>query len=183
MSRIGKLPVKIPEGVTVDISDHKVTVSGPLGTLNQTFRPEVKLVNKGGEIIVERLSNSKLARSLHGLTRTLIANMVLGVTSGWNKELELFGVGYRARTEGEKLILNLGFSHPVEVVPPPGIKIEVNENKIKVFGVDKALVGQVAAKIRDIKPPDPYKGKGIRYVGELIKLKAGKKAVGIGVGK
>jgi len=183
MSRIGKIPVKIPEGVTVDITDHSLTVSGPLGTLSQMFRPEVKLVSRDEEILVEQVSNSKLARSLHGLTRTLISNMILGVTSGWSKELELSGVGYRAKTEEDKLILTLGFSHPIEVISPPGIKIEVNENKIKVFGVDKALVGQIAAEIRGLKPPDPYKGKGIRYVGESIKLKAGKKAVGIGVGR
>jgi len=183
MSRIGKMPVKIPEDVTINSTDHSLTVSGPLGTLSQIFRPEVKLVKKGQEIFVERVSNSKLAKSLHGLTRTLISNMILGVTSGWSKELELFGVGYRAKVEGDKLILTLGFSHPVEFVPPAGIKIEVNENKIKISGVDKALVGQIAAEIRSLKPPDPYKGKGIRYAGELIKLKAGKKAVGVGAGK
>lgn len=183
MSRIGKIPVKIPEGVRVEVTDHSLTVSGPLGTLSQIFRPEVKLVNRGDEILVEQNSNSKLARSLHGLTRTLISNMILGVTSGWSKELELFGVGYRARIEGDKLILSLGFSHPIEIVRPSGIKLEVSENKIKVSGIDKALVGQVAAEIRNLRPPDPYKGKGMRYTGESVKLKAGKKAVGIGVGK
>ncbi|OGD85747.1 50S ribosomal protein L6 [Candidatus Curtissbacteria bacterium RBG_16_39_7] len=183
MSRIGKIPVKIPEGVTVEITDHSLAVSGPLGTLSQIFRPEVKLVSQGDKILVEQVSNSKLARSLHGLTRTLISNMILGVISGWDKELELFGVGYRARTEGSRLILSLGFSHPVEIIPPPGIKIEVSENKIKVSGIDKALVGQVAAEIRNLRQPDPYKGKGIRYSGESIKLKTGKKTVGIGVGK
>lgn len=183
MSRIGKIPIKIPEGVNVEVTDHSVTVSGPLGTLKQIFRPEVKLVKRTDEILVEQHSNSKLARSLHGLTRTLIANMILGVTVGWSKELELVGVGYRARMEGDKLILSLGFSHPVEIVPPTGIKIAVEENKIKIFGIDKALVGQIAAEIRNLRKPDPYKGKGIRYVGELIKLKAGKKAVGIGGGK
>jgi large subunit ribosomal protein L6 len=183
MSRIGKIPIKIPAGVRAEVADHSLTVSGPLGTLSQIFRPEVKLINQKDEILVEKTSNSKLARSLHGLTRTLISNMIVGVTSGWSKELELFGVGYRAKTEGNKLILSLGFSYPVEIVAPFGIKLEVGENKIKVFGIDKALVGQVAAEIRNLRPPDSYKGKGIRYLGESIKLKAGKKAVGIGVGK
>lgn len=178
MSRIGKMPIKIPQDVNVQVYDHSLTVSGSLGQLSQTFRPEVKLTYDEGQITVERTSDSKMAKSLHGLTRTLIANMIIGVTKGFEKELELQGVGYRAALEGDNLVLSVGYSHPVTVNPPLGIKVSVSENKIKVWGIDKSLVGQIASDIRRLRPPDPYKGKGIRYLGEEVRLKPGKKALG-----
>lgn len=178
MSRIGKMPIKIPQDVDVKVHDHSLTVSGSLGQLTQVFRPEAKLIYDKGQITVERTSDSKMAKSLHGLTRTLIANMIIGVTQGFEKELELQGVGYRAKVEGDSLVLSLGYSHPVTVTPPPGIEFSVSQDKIKIWGIDKSLVGQVASDIRRLKPPDPYKGKGIRYLGEEIRLKPGKKALG-----
>lgn len=183
MSRIGKMPVKIPEGVVTQVYDHSLTVSGGLGQLSRVFHPEVKLIHKENEIIVERTTESKMAKALHGLTRTLVANMLEGITRGFEKELEIQGVGYRANSDGDNLVLSLGFSHPVTVVPPQDIKLSVSENKIKVFGIDKAVVGQVAADIRKLRPPDPYKGKGIRYSGEQVRLKPGKKALGTAGGR
>lgn len=181
MSRIGKKPIKIPEGVTIKIEGGNVDVTGPKGNLSFTFRPEVKISIEGGNINIDRVSETAKAKSLHGLSRTLVENMVLGVTAGWNKGLELVGVGYRAAVEGTDLVLNVGFSHPVRFPAPEGITFEVADNtKINIKGNDKQVVGETAAKIRRIRPPEPYKGKGIRYVGEVVRRKAGKavKAVG-----
>ncbi|MBI4100084.1 50S ribosomal protein L6 [Candidatus Microgenomates bacterium] len=177
MSRIGSKPVKVPEGVTIKIDKSLVEVTGPKGTLSQTFRPEVAFRVDGGNILVERLGETPKAKSLHGLSRTLIENMILGVTAGWNKGLELVGVGYRATVEGETLVLNVGFSHQVKFPAPVGVTFTVNDNtKINVAGSNKQLVGETAAQIRRIRPPEPYKGKGIRYIGEVIRRKAGKAA-------
>lgn len=181
MSRIGKKPVKIPQGVTVNVTDHHVEVTGPKGKLTTDFRPEVSLKVDGSNLIVDRAADTPKAKSLHGLSRTLAENMVLGVSNGWNKGLELVGVGYRVALEGTTLVLNLGFSHQVKFPAPQGITFEILENtKINVKGVDKQLVGETAAKIRRIRPPEPYKGKGIRYVGEVIRRKAGKAAKAVG---
>jgi len=175
MSRVGRKPIDIPEGVTVEVNNGAVVVTGPKGSLTVSFRPEIEVLVENKQVLVKRKKENKLAKSLHGLTRTLIANAVEGVTNGFSKSLEVVGTGYRASLEGETLVLAVGFSHLVKVPPPQGIKFEVEENnKIKVSGIDKALVGQVAAQIRKIRPPDPYKGKGIRYEGEEIKLKPGK---------
>lgn len=187
MSRIGKQPIQIPEGVTVEIKDGQVKVRGPKGELNQEVRSEIKVEIKKDQVLVSRRTEDKLGRSLHGLTRTLIANMIKGVTDGWSKILKLVGTGYRAKLEGENLILSLGFSHPVEIKPVEGIKFEVKGNDtIIVMGIDKALVGQVAAGIRKKRPPEPYKGKGIRYEDEKVRRKPGKAAqigaTGFGVG-
>jgi len=187
MSRIGKKPIQIPEGVNVEVKNGAVVVTGPKGSLTVNFRPEIEVLVEDKKILVKRKGENKLAKSLHGLTRTLIANAVEGVTNGFSKSLEVVGTGYRASLEGETLVLAVGFSHLVKVSPPPGIKFEVEgNNKIKVSGIDKALVGQVAAQIRKIRPPDPYKGKGIRYEGEEVKLKPGKAgkagAAGAGAG-
>ena len=177
MSRIGLVPVKIPEGVSVTVEKKLVTVTGPKGTLTQTFRPEVAIKVDGHQVFVERKGDSPKAKSLHGLSRTLLENMCLGVTSGWNKGLELVGVGYKAALEGTNLVLSLGFSHPVKFSAPEGIVFEITENtKINVRGFDKQLVGETAAQIRRLRPPEPYKGKGIRYIGEVVRRKAGKAA-------
>ena len=178
MSRIGKLPVEIPENVSVEIENRKVTVIGPKGGLVQTFRPEVRIKSEDGKIIVERVADHKMARAQHGLARALISNMVSGVSSGWSKDLELVGTGYRARMEGkDKLVLQVGYSNPVEFIVPQELEITVEgNNKIKIAGIDKAKVGQIAAQIRKIRPPEPYKGKGIRYLGEKVRRKVGKAA-------
>lgn len=177
MSRIGRQPIQILEGVTVQVKDGQVAVKGPKGELRQEIRPEIKVEIKKDQILVSRKTENKLGRSLHGLTRTLIANMVQGVTEGWSKTLKLVGTGYRVKLEGEKIILSVGFSHPVEVKPIEGIKFEVKGNDmITVLGIDKALVGQVTAGIRKIRPPEPYKGKGIRYEDEEVRRKPGKAA-------
>lgn len=177
MSRIGRQPISVPDGVTVEIKDSEVKVVGPKGELKQELRPEIKVEIKKDQILVSQKVENKFSRSLHGLTRTLIANMVKGVTEGWSKTLKLVGTGYRAKLEGENLILSIGFSHPVEVKPVEGVKFEVKGNDtITVLGTDKALVGQVTAKIRKIRPPEPYKGKGIRYEDEEVKRKPGKAA-------
>ena len=185
MSRIGQQPIKIPAGVKVEMTGSKVMVKGLKGNLDLKVRREIKVKKENGEIIVGRINNTKFARSLHGLTRSLIANMIEGVTKGFSKTLELVGVGYRVALEGEVLVLKVGFSHSVKVAPPTGVKFEVKKNKIKVSGINKQIVGDVAAKIRKIRPPDPYKGKGVRYEGEEIKKKPGKaaKVVGLGGGK
>lgn len=173
MSRIGKNPIAIPQGVEVKIEDHFVTVKGPKGTLSQNFLNDVKVEVQDDKIVVS-LVNEK-AGNIHGLTRTLIANMVIGVTEGFEKALEVNGVGYRAQKQGNKLVLTLGYSHPVEVEAPEGITIDVpSQNSIIVKGIDKQLVGQVAADIREYRLPEPYKGKGIKYVGEHIRRKEGK---------
>lgn len=183
MSRIGQKPVKILEGTTVTVDKNQVTVTGPKGSLYFSFRPEIAVKVEGNNILVERVSSTPKAKSLHGLSRTLIENMIMGVTSGWNKGLELVGVGYRASVEGDKLVLNVGFSHPVNFPAPAGITFEVLENtKINVKGFDKQLVGETAAQIRKIRPPEPYKGKGIRYIGEVVRRKAGKAAAKAVVG-
>jgi len=175
MSRIGKMPVPVPPGVEVKVEGNRVRVKGPKGVLEQEFHPDMQIQVVDGTIVVRRPTDARIHRALHGLTRSLIHNMVQGVTQGYRVELEIQGVGYRAQKQGKNLILQVGFSHPVEVAPPEGIDFEVpSANRIVVSGIDKALVGQVAAQIRAIKPPDPYKGKGIRYVDEHIKLRPGK---------
>lgn len=176
MSRIGRLPVAVPAGVTVEIAENNVvTVKGPKGTLTREFAPEMEIKKEGETIVVTRPNDLKRMKSLHGLTRTLINNMVVGVTQGYEKVLEINGVGYRAAKQGNKLVLTLGFSHPVEMEAPAGITIEVPApNKIVVSGADKEVVGAVAADIRKWRKPEPYKGKGIRYEGEVVRRKAGK---------
>ena len=176
MSRIGRLPVKVPTGVDVTISGSHVKIKGPKGELEFTFSKDIELSLKDGEISVNRPSDAREMRSLHGTTRSLIQNMVIGVTDGYQKELQLVGVGYRANMQGKNLVLNVGFSHSVEVEPPPGINFEVGERSQQVFisGIDKQKVGQVTADIRKVRPPEPYKGKGIRYKDEYIRRKAGK---------
>ncbi|MBI2041764.1 MAG: 50S ribosomal protein L6 [Candidatus Nealsonbacteria bacterium] len=177
MSRIGKKPILIPQGVEVKIDGHKVTVRGPKGEISKEFRPEVDIVMEDNKIAVKVRGESKLVKSLWGLTRALIFNMVNGVVAGYEKKLEIEGVGFKANIEGDSLVLNMGFSHPVKVKGQEGIKFLVEKNVITVSGTDKGSVGQMAAKIRDVKPPEPYKGKGIRYQGEQIRRKLGKKAV------
>lgn len=175
MSRIGKKPIEIPNGVVVKFDANTVTVKGPKGELSQTFDSSMKISLQDGNIIVERPSDSKKHKSLHGLVRTLIQNMVTGVTEGYKKELEIIGTGYRAAKNGKKLALNLGFSHPLELEDPAGIETEVPApTKIIVSGIDKQQVGQYAALIRKYRQPEPYKGKGIRYVDEYVRRKVGK---------
>ncbi|WP_422448622.1 50S ribosomal protein L6 [Thermoanaerobacterium sp. DL9XJH110] len=175
MSRIGKKPVKIPQGVEVKIEGNTVTVKGPKGSISRQFHREMKIKEEDDKIIVERPSDDNMHRALHGLTRTLISNMVKGVVEGFEKRLSMEGVGYRAAKQGSKLVLTVGYSHPVEIEPPKGIEFEVPApNKIVVKGIDKELVGQVAANIRKVREPEPYKGKGIRYEDEVIRRKVGK---------
>ena len=179
MSRIGRAPIAIPAGVDVDVAGSRVSVKGPKGQLEQDFRPEMTILLEDGTLRVERPSDERLHRSLHGLTRTLLANMVVGVTQGYEKRLEIVGVGYRAAMKGSDLELALGFSHAVVVPPPAGIEFEVPQpTRITVRGIDKQLVGEVAAGIRKLRKPEPYKGKGIRYEGEYVRKKAGKAAKG-----
>ena len=175
MSRIGKMPVDIPSGVNIDIKDDVVTVKGPKGTLSQELTGGIKIKIEEGKINVTRPSESKQHRSLHGLYRSLINNMVEGVTKGYQKDLQIEGVGYRAELSGTSIVLRLGHSHPIKVDPPEGITLEVpSPTAITVKGIDKHLVGQVAANIRKLRKPEPYKGKGVRYKGEHIRRKAGK---------
>ncbi|MBE6010027.1 MAG: 50S ribosomal protein L6 [Eubacterium sp.] len=175
MSRVGRMPIAIPDGVTVTIAENNlVTVKGPKGTLERVLPEEMTIKQEGAEIIVERPNDLKRNRALHGLTRSLINNMVVGVHTGYQKNLELNGVGYRAIKQGKKLTLHLGFSHPVEMEDPEGVEVEVDGNKIIVKGIDKEKVGQYAAEIRDKKRPEPYKGKGIKYADEHIRRKVGK---------
>ena len=175
MSRIGKMPVEIPSGVEVKVEGQTVTVRGPKGTLTQEFHPDMVIALEGNTLTVQRPSDEKNHRALHGLTRSLIANMIEGVTKGYQKNLEITGVGYRAALQGNKLVLSMGFSHPVEFEPEPGIEFEVPApTRISVKGIDKQLVGETAARIRAVRPPEPYLGKGIRYAGEHIRRKAGK---------
>lgn len=179
MSRIGKKPIVIPAGVDVNINGSEVTVKGPKGTLSYTFKKEITISKEGNEVIVTRSNDEKESRSLHGLTRTLIANMVEGVTNGYKKELEVNGVGYRVAKQGKDLVMNLGYSHQVVVSEISGITIEVpNPNLIVISGPDKQAVGQFAAEVREKRPPEPYKGKGIRYVGEYVRRKEGKAGKG-----
>jgi large subunit ribosomal protein L6 len=175
MSRIGKLPIQVPSGVSVTVADSVVRVKGPKGELEQHVLPVVGVKVEDGIVRVERHGDSKPHRSAHGLTRTLVANMVEGVSKGFRTSLEIQGVGYRVNKAGERLNLTLGYSHPISYDPPKGISFAVEgTNKIHVDGIDKQLVGQVAAEIRDLRPPEPYKGKGIRYDGEYVRKKLGK---------
>ena len=176
MSRIGRMPIAIPAGVTVDIAENnKVTVKGPKGTLERVLPIEMEIKLEDGHVVVTRPNDLKRMKSLHGLTRTLINNMVVGVTSGYTKVLEINGVGYRAQKQGNKLVLSLGYSHPVEMIDPEGLTTTLEgQNKITVSGIDKEKVGQYAAEIRDKRRPEPYKGKGIKYADEVIRRKVGK---------
>ena len=175
MSRIGRMPIAIPAGVTVEIAENnKVTVKGPKGTLERVLPAEMDIKQEGSEIVVSRPNDLKKMKSLHGLTRTLIHNMIIGVTEGYEKKLEVNGVGYRAQKQGKKLVLSLGYSHPVEMEDPEGIESTVDGNKITITGIDKEKVGQYAAEIRDKRRPEPYKGKGIKYADEVIRRKVGK---------
>jgi len=176
------MPITVPQGVVVDIKKGEVAVTGPKGELRRRFNPDMSIALNNNSLIVSRPSDSKVHRSLHGLTRSLLANMVEGVTSGFEKTLEIVGVGYRVEKAGDKLVIRVGFSHSVEVSPLPGVSLAVEgTNRIKVAGIDKEVVGEMAAEIRAIRPPDAYKGKGIRYAGELVHLKAGKAGKAIGV--
>lgn len=176
MSRIGKMPIELPQGVKVDIKGLDVTVTGNKGKLTQSFRPEMSIKVEDGVLMVERPSDSRQHRAFHGLTRALLNNMVVGVSQGFSRRLEIEGVGYRAEMKGKTLVLNVGYSHPVEIEPPQDVQFEV-ENRGKliiVTGIDKQVVGEISAKIRKVRPPEPYKGKGIRYEGEYVRRKAGK---------
>ena len=175
MSRIGRLPITVPSGVDVTIDGRNVTVKGPKGTLSRALHPDITVSREDGTLVVTRPTEQKTHKQLHGLTRTLVNNMVVGVTDGYRKGLEITGVGYRAALNGRKLQLNLGYSHPIEIDPPEGITFEVeNPTRLAVVGIDKELVGQIAAKVRATRKPEPYKGKGVRYAGEYIRRKAGK---------
>ena len=175
MSRIGRMPITVPAGVDVKIDGTIVTVKGPKGTLTQEIHPDMIIEREGAELIVKRPSEQKAHKALHGLTRSLLNNMVIGVTEGFKKELEINGVGYRAQKQGKKLVLNLGYSHPVEMEEIDGITIDVpDQNKIIISGPDKQVVGAFAANVREKRPPEPYKGKGIKYVEEHIRRKEGK---------
>ena len=177
MSRIGKQPITVPEGVTIDIAPGLVTVKGPKGELSQTVSPEMKVEQADGELTVSRPTDRGEHRALHGLTRSLIANMVEGVTAGFEKRLEIQGVGYRAQLKGSSLEMALGLSHPVKIEAPAGIEFEVPQpTEVVVRGIDKQLVGEMAARVRKSRPPEPYKGKGVRYAGEHVTRKVGKRA-------
>ncbi len=175
MSRIGRMPISVPSAVDVTIDGRQVTVKGPKGTLSRALHPDMSVSQEDGTIVVTRPTEQKTHKQLHGLTRTLVNNMVVGVTDGYRKGLEITGVGYRAALSGRKLQLNLGYSHQVEIDPPEGISFELeNPTRLAVVGIDKELVGQIAAKVRSTRKPEPYKGKGVRYAGEYIRRKAGK---------
>lgn len=175
MSRIGRMPIPLPQGVEVEIKGNEVWVKGPKGELSRSFNPAIAISLNEGTLTVSRPSDDRIHRSLHGLTRSLLANMVEGVSKGFQKNLELVGVGYRAQKVGEKVVLQVGYSHPVEITPLSGVSVVVVEaQRLSVQGIDKELVGDVAAKIRAVRPPDHYKGKGIRYAGERVRLKPGK---------
>jgi large subunit ribosomal protein L6 len=177
LSRIGRKTIPIPSGVAVEVGYGEVKVTGPQGSLTQNYHPEVVVKVEEGEIIVERLSERKFHHALHGLTRSLIANAVTGVTDGYTRTLELMGVGYRVQVSGDGVVLNVGYSHPVEIHPPDGVTMEVEgNNRIHVRGIDKQKVGQLAARIRKVRPPNAYKEKGIRYQGEVLRFKPGKSA-------
>jgi large subunit ribosomal protein L6 len=175
MSRIGRLPITVPAGVDVAFDGRVVTVKGPKGSLTRELPPRIEVTRDGDALVVTRPTETKLDKSLHGLTRTLVNNMVVGVTTGYRKGLEIVGVGYRAQKVGEKLQLSLGYSHTIEIDPPSGISFEVESPvRLAVVGIDKELVGQVAAQVRATRKPEPYKGKGVRYAGEQVRRKAGK---------
>ena len=175
MSRIGRLPIAVPSTVDVTIDGRQLTVKGPKGTLSRALHPDMAVAQEDGTIVVRRPTEQKMHKQLHGLTRTLVNNMVVGVTDGYRKGLEITGVGYRAALNGRKLTLNLGYSHPIEIDPPEGISFELeNPTRLAVIGIDKELVGEIAAKVRATRKPEPYKGKGVRYAGEYVRRKAGK---------
>ena len=175
MSRIGRLPIAVPSTVDVTIEGRRLTVKGPKGTLTRELHPDMTVSREEDNLVVTRPTEQKTHKQLHGLTRTLVNNMVVGVTDGYRKGLEITGVGYRAVKTGEKLTLNLGYSHQIDIEPPSGISFEVeNPTRLAVVGIDKELVGQIAAKVRSTRKPEPYKGKGVRYAGEKIRRKAGK---------
>jgi large subunit ribosomal protein L6 len=175
MSRIGRLPITVPPNVEVTIDGRNVTVTGPRGSLSRSLHPDMTVSREAGTLVVARPTEQKTHKQLHGLTRTLVNNMVVGVTDGYRKGLEITGVGYRAALNGRKLTLNLGYSHSIEIEPPDGISFEVeNPTRLAVVGIDKELVGQIAARVRASRKPEPYKGKGVRYAGEYIRRKAGK---------
>lgn len=177
LSRIGRKPILLPDGVQVAVGYGEVTVTGPRGVLTQAYHPDVVVKVEDGQILVERLTERKFHHSLHGLTRSLIANAVVGVTDGYTRTLELMGVGYRVQAAGDGVILNVGYSHPVEIHPPEGVTMTVEgNNRIHVGGIDKQKVGELAAKVRKVRPPNAYKEKGIRYAGEVLRFKPGKAA-------
>lgn len=178
MSRIGKQPITVPSTVKVEIDGRSISVSGPRGTLTREVVPEVRLHLEDGRLLVTRPNDQPRERAMHGLTRALLANMVTGVADGFRRTLELVGVGYRAQMQGSKLVMSLGFSHPVEIEPPDGIAFTVEGPRVHVDGIDKEMVGQVAANIRKLRPPEPYLGKGVRYQGEIVRRKAGKSGKG-----
>ena len=181
MSRVGRMPIPVPDGVAVNIDQNEVTVTGPKGELSRNFHPDMSISLDNGVLTVTRPSDGRIHRSLHGLTRKLLANMVEGVSSGFEKGLEIVGVGYRAEKTGDKVVMRIGFSHQVEVSPLPGVSLDVEGgNRIKVTGINKEIVGEMAARIRAVRPPDAYKGKGVRYAGEKVRLKAGKAGKAIG---
>jgi large subunit ribosomal protein L6 len=175
MSRIGRLPITVPTGVDITLDGRVITVKGPKGTLTRQLPPRMEFEREGDVFTVVRPTETKMDKSLHGLTRTLVNNMVVGVTAGYRKGLEIVGVGYRAQKAGDKLVLALGYSHPIEIDPPAGISFELETPlKLAVVGIDKELVGQIAARVRATRKPEPYKGKGVRYAGEKVRRKAGK---------
>ena len=177
MSRIGKKPISVPEGVSVSVGPGRVSVNGPRGELEQTVSQRMEIVEQDGTLVVSRPTDRGTDRAVHGLTRSLVANMVEGVTNGFEKALEIQGVGYRAKLAGKALELSVGYSHPVTIQAPDGIEFEVPQpTQIVVRGIDKQLVGEIASRIRRVRPPEPYKGKGIRYAGEQVKRKVGKRA-------
>ena len=176
MSRIGKKPIIVPEGVKIEISNNDIKITGPKGELNLTIHNKIAVKSDHNQILVLRHGNDKIARSLHGLSRCLINNAIIGVSKGFEKKLEIKGVGYKASVQGNKLTITAGYSHPVEIIAPDGISFQVQKNIITVSGIDKQLVGQIAANIRQVRKPEPYKGKGIKYIDELIRRKPGKAA-------
>ena len=177
MSRVGRMPIPIPDGVKIAIEDRHVTVEGPKGKLEHHAPPRIDVVVESGKVIVTRAGDARQSRSLHGLTRALVANMVHGVSTGFEKKLEIQGVGYRAAMQDKAINFQLGYSHPILFEPPAGIELAVERNIVTVSGIDKQAVGQVAAQIRALRKPEPYKGKGIRYVGEYVRRKAGKAGI------
>jgi len=175
VSRIGRKPISLPAGVEVKIEDNEITIKGPKGVLSQSIPEDISIELKENELLCTRPSDAKRHRAMHGLTRALVANMVTGVTTGFEKKLEMVGVGYRAQMQGSKLVLNIGYSHPIEIDPPQGVEFEVPAvTRITVKGIDKQLVGNTAADIRALRKPEPYKGKGVRYENEVVRRKAGK---------
>lgn len=182
MSRIGRLPIEIPDSVKITISDHQIQAAGPKGALSFEFHSKVKIKQEDKKLIVEKIHNDKLSKSLHGLTQRLVQNIIIGVSQGFEKKLEIKGVGYRAQATGKAITLNVGYSHSVEMTMPEGIEVKVQKNTIIVSGINKQLVGEIAAQIRAVRKPEPYKGKGIRYIDEVVKRKAGKAAKSAGAG-